>query len=250
MASLIENVKKYWWAFAALIVLTIVIIFFTSCGLAKEITRSEWDQEVIHHFNGLGIANEYTGFRHTQRTPQGARVKSVVQVPADFLTAVDEGLQRQIDRFATMFPNWTTVRPISDHTILVIHPNPTYSSEGVASPPCVTEVNEPGAPCIYVRGIRAAATILGYDDNWTEIDQTPPIVLPHQETQGWRYRDYWVNSIHNEAEHRAGWLNRWNEPTGLFYHFQGANDVHPWQWGEMKSLVSPVRHTCGIEAKK
>lgn len=197
-------------------------------------TMPKWEKQMRDAFNGtVGIPDEFTNLKESYKTPRGAKVRSTVPVPADALTAVDEGLDRQIRRLSDIFPNWSAGKNISDYTVVFIDPN----TAGNPPKTCQNEVTEPGSPCVYIGGIQSAGTVLGTDDYWSELDKVLPIVVPHQQNQQWRYRDYLINSVHNESEHARGWWNRQNEPQNVFYYFLGANDAHPWQWGTQVPLV-------------
>jgi hypothetical protein len=258
--SILQVIKRYWWVFVGLLVLTFVIVFFTSCGAVKEATRSEWEQEMIDNLDGMGISEEFRTFRHTYRTPQGVEVRSVVPVPANFLTAIDEGFQAQIDRFNVILPEWSLHENIAERVVLMIEPNRTYEPGGNPSPPCQNKVNEPGAPCMFVKGIQTAGTVAGLHDRWEALDKRPAVVLPHQQNQNWQFREYFKATIHNEAEHLAGFKHRHLEPRfdftlengsvyrgSLFEYYLGPRDTHPWQWPIGSGFKAQIPHNCGIE---
>lgn len=208
-----------------LIILAIALTFACKPGDIP-FTQEKWEHQMKDAFNGsIGIPDEYTNLKESYTTPRGAKVRSTVPVPPDFLNAIDEGLDRQINRLSGMFPKWTAGKNISDYTVVFVDPNP-----GGGQTACQNEVTEPGSPCLYIGGQKSAGTAVGTDEQWTELDKVVPIVVPQQQAQQWRFREYFVNSIHNESEHVRGWLNRNNEPTGVFYHFIGEYDVHPWVW--------------------
>jgi hypothetical protein len=225
------------------IAVILVAIFLASCKEGDiPFTMSSWEREARNALNHAGIGDEYTNFKHDYTTPKGMKVKSVVPVPSDFLVAADEGATLQVERFRAMFPEWQP-KPLPETTILIVHPNRITIQDGSVTPPCFNEFTEPGSPCIYAQGQRASGMMIGHDDRWEDIDVMTPIVMPHQVEQGWRFRQYWVNTVHNEREHVDGWKNRMVNPTGVFYHFvntyENPNaDFHPWQWGEQKGFVS------------
>jgi hypothetical protein len=203
--------------------------------------HNSYDDELRHELNGIGIGNQYSLPRpYSYTTAKGAIVKSVSPVPQSALDAIDRGLQRRIDRFHIIFPLWTAATGIRGTTIYFVHPNYIYDADGNATGPCELE-SIPGAPCVYVGGIKSAGTVAGTSDWWEHIDVNPPLIIPEQSKGDWRWLDYLAEAIHNEDEHRAGWLNRQNEPTGVFYHFLGANDQHPWQWGTEVPLTQEKR---------
>lgn len=230
-----------------------VILFIALLTLAPKCGKGEWNDEVRNNLNRIGIANtdsQPRSFRQTTR--QGAIIDSVVTVPQHGLDALDRGLQRRIDRFAIMFPGWPAARSVAGTRVLFIHPNRTYGPDGTPSARCSLE-SIPGAPCLFVGGIKTAGTVLGTHDLWDAIDLDPPLVLPHQAEGNWQWLEYLAAAAHNEDEHRAGWLNLRNNPTGVFYQFLGANDVHPWQWGtpvpylhndEIDRLIPKIPHAC------
>lgn len=228
-----------------LIIIFAIVLSFACKPGDLPFTQSKWDSEANDALNRIiGIGNENTNFQHFYTTPGGIKVKSVVPVPDNFLTAADEGTQEQIDRLSRLAPEWVNGKRLTDYTILIVVPNSTYTPEGVPSPPCQNRFTEPGSPCIYVQGTQAAGTIIGYDDRYQELDIRPAIVVPHQVAQDWRFRDYFKASVHNEGEHVRSWLNKTNNPTGMFYHFQGANDSHPFQFGDVKGLKGATVSYC------
>lgn len=259
--SILEVVKRHKWVLLGLIVLAAVIIFFTSCGGAmEEITRSEWDQEMIDNLDGLGVSEEFRTFKHNYRTPLGVEVRSTVPVPANFLSAIDEGFQWQIEHFNTILPEWSLHKNIADRVVLVINPNRTYEPGGNPSPPCQNKVNEPGAPCMFVKGIQTAGTVVGLHERWEALDKKPAVVLPHQETQGWAFREYFKTTIRHESEHIAGFFHKHLEPQftftlengstyrgSLFEYYLGPRDTHPWQWPIGAGFKSQQVYACGIE---
>lgn len=188
-----------------------------------------WDALDVH----LGIPKSYAKLRLRwwwpwgaslrQYTPKGACVWGTVKVPQAQLELIDEGVAEQIRNSSAVYPNWTKCRKISDYSVLVIDPM------------AINRVTEPGSPAIVVKGNQqAAGSGIGlawegsvredgtYSLPGTAID-TPYIVVPHQAAQGWRFENYWRDSIRNESEHWALAFNNW----ALRLHYTGANDVHP-----------------------
>lgn len=259
--SILEVVKRYWWVFVALIVLTLAIVFFTSCGGALEqVTRSDWDQEMIDNLDGMGVSEEFRTFKHSYRTAAGVEIRSTVPVPPDFQLAVDEALQEQIDHFNQILPDWSLHENRAQRVILIINPNRTYEPGGNPSPPCQNQVNEPGSPCMFVKGVQTAGTVVGLHDRWESIDKKPAVVMPHQEAQGWRFRDYFKATIRHETEHIAGFFHRHLPPTvelrldngsvmtvSLFEYYLGPRDTHPWQWPIGVGFKSQQVYACGID---
>lgn len=178
--------------------------------------RGRWLYEAASLLDHWGIPKPERKWRFDYTTPKGAKIKSTVEVPASAQTAVDEGIQRCIDRFHRAFPNWDKYQKVSDYDVFFVEPRG------------VSEVDLPGAPVFEIGGWRAAAATLGCDDHWLQMDKRPIIVAPHQKNQNWSFLPYLSDAVHNEAEHVLGWVHRTYEPTNIFYNFIGANDVHPW----------------------
>lgn len=140
----------------------------------------------------------------TYLTREGAKVYSKVNVPMEALTAIDAGLQAQIQR---MPPEWSRYRFASAYSIEFLDPQATNVE------------TEPGSPALIISGIQCA----GYCRN-TKEGESPVIVLPHQQATAWRYLDYLMNSTWYEAEHVAEAVNDRNE----FIRWAYPNpDVHP-----------------------
>jgi len=230
-AGLLTNFKfVVFFLWPTLIVAGVCLILLASCKPGDiPFSQPKWEHLMNAAFNGtIGIPNEYTELKETYTTPRGAYVRSTVPVPPDFLNAIDEGIARQINRLSGMFPAWSEGKQISDYTVVLIDPNP-----GGGQAKCENFETEPGSPCLYIGGIKAAGTVVGTDEQWpAELKNRTPIVAPHQVNQQWRFREYFVNSIHNESEHVRSWKNRNNPPTGVFYYFRGEHDVHPLVWND------------------
>lgn len=231
-----------------LLAILAICLAFTSCGGPGGVLQSEWSRELHNNLNGMGISNKYTEVKHNYTSPAGQIFKSVVPIPPEYLVLADKGAQRQVDRFRQVFPNFTQATSISGQVYLVVHPNHLTDLGGPVGPACQNEVNEPGAPCIYVGGYKAAGTVAGLNDKWSDLDKNPVIVIPHQEAQGWRFPQYWEDTIHNEREHVGTWFNRHLDPTGAHYNFIGeGRDQHPMQWGDYVPLVGATKHYCGLD---
>src|SRR5687767_11914023 len=122
MNDSISTLRRYWWVILIAGVIALVI-FFASCKPGDiPFTVGEWDKEVTKNLNQLGIPDTHSRFQHDYTTPQGARIKSVVQVPPQALSDIDEGLQRQITRLSGIFPNWNVYTRVSDYDVLIVHP--------------------------------------------------------------------------------------------------------------------------------
>jgi hypothetical protein len=234
------------------VLLTLTICFLLTVPACKPgdipFTQSKWEHEANAAFNGtIGIPNEFTEFKYDYVTPGGIKIKSVVPIPPAFLGYADQGRQRQIDRFKTMFPNFAES---PETQILVIHPNTGFNRDGTPStPPCVTVENDPGAPCIYVAGQKAAGLTIGGDERWQELKNVVPLVLAEQTAQNWTHVEWFIETVANEREHISAWRNRGTYPEGwpyfpvtVFEYFQGDRDVHPMTWavpGAPKGLIAP-----------
>lgn len=203
-------------------------------------TMSEWDREARNALNFLGIPDTHSKFKHDYVTPGGVKVRSTVPVPNEYLGHIDTGIRRQIDRLSPHAPAWTAGTNLNEYAVLIVDPNYLFDwNTHQQTPPCVTVENDPGASCLFIGGTKSAGTIVGHDDYFDELDLKPAIVVAHQVANNWTKSEFFTSAIHNESEHLRGWLTRRQEPIGLFYHFQGANDVHPWVfWEEPAALMS------------
>lgn len=228
-----------------------ILIITTTAALPK--CNGSRESEIRDNLTLLGFqkANyQPRNFKYT--TPKGAKIESVDPVSPKALEYLDRGLQRRVDRFRIMFPAWAFALSVAGTEVLFLHPNSTFTPEGDPSPPCSLE-SIPGAPCLFVKGIKTAGTVVGTNQHWDVIDRNPILVLPSQAAGDWQWLEYLAAAAHNEDEHRAGFLNVHIEPTGLFYHFLGADDTHPWQWGEpvpylhrdaIDDLIPQIPHAC------
>lgn len=207
--------------------LVIALLVFISLGKGC----GGWHDELRHNLNGMGIGNHDSLPRpYRYRTPKGAIVESVDPVPQSALDALDRGFQRRIDRFRDprMWPLFTAATQVAGTRVIFVRPNrlmPPIGDTRPPTPPCVLE-SIPGAPCLYTNGIKTAGTVAGLHDLWNHISLDPPLILPSQHPT-WEWLDYLAAAAHNEDEHRSTFLNRKNPPTGMFYNFLGANDIHP-----------------------
>lgn len=213
-----------------------------------------WDALDVH----LGIPKRYAKLRLRwwwpwgaslrQYTPKGACVWGTVKVPQEQLESFDEGISRQIAASSAEFPNWKLFRKHSDYSALVIDPMAT------------NHVNEPGSPALIVSTgnsqIQCAGVCLGtswtptisadgtsYKLQGTSIDH-PYIVVPHQVATGWRFTNYWRDSVGNESDHLA----LFND-LELFEYYRGPRDIHPIFPTNRQSGKSIGRRcVCGQEA--
>lgn len=210
--ALRDKLTKYWWVFAGLIVLAFVIIFFTSCKPGDNPLRSEWEDEIESAYVSKGIDKKYwQHFDFKGTTAQGARYFSTVQLPAEAVLAIDQGLGHQIKEYSRLNPQWVNYTKISDYDVHVIDPM------------CV---NEDGSPCLLVNGWQSAGTMFGSCETCEAINKRPILVVVHQQAQSWRYITYFRNSVQNESEHVREWMN---DPTGAFVYWitRPEGDVHP-----------------------
>ena len=249
--GLTDKIKKYWWAFAGLIILIIVIVFFTSCKEGDiPFTMSEWDREVRGALNNAGIPDTHSNFKHDYTTPGGIKIRSVVPVPQGWLAKADEGIRQQIDWFAPHAPAWTAGVNLSEYTLLFVEPNYLFDwNTHQQTPPCVTEVDWAGSSCLYINGVKSVGTMIGHDDHWNKLDLQPAIILPHQAANDWTKTEFFIVSVRHESEHVRLWMNRQNEPKNLFYNFINRAgcpncDVHPIKWWEgPATLVGQKKYT-------
>lgn len=160
-----------------------------------------------------GIGKQFSNFRKKYTTPGGARVRSTVEIPANFITAIDTAINNQFALYATRFPGWTKYAHVSDYDILVIDPMAT------------NEVNDPGSPAILVKGHQASGTTIGVW-NYDAVDR-PYFVVPHQVESGWSHLPYWIDSIDNETQHGRLAMNDYSR----FLYYQGERDLHPIGFG-------------------
>jgi hypothetical protein len=194
----------------------VAAIIFIMLGIAA-ITfyvrgRKNTDKHIYQELDMLGIGKHLAKFEKKYVTPLGAQVRSTVDVPNEFLSLIDDGIQNQIVRHNRAFPNWNNFKMVSDYKVLLIEPMGTNKE------------TEPGSPCIFVNGWQTAGTCLGTYER-TKLD--PYIVVPHQAQQNWQYKDYFMRSVWHESEHAREWKNLLNEPTGRFFYYANSGDVHP-----------------------
>lgn len=159
-----------------------------------------------------GIPRKDAEFKKNYTTPAGIKVVSVDAVPAGYLSAIDEGIRIQIERYNIKRPQWQFYKTPSDYAVLLIKP----SGFTVETPPL-------GTPFIQVKGISTAGTVIGCSGR-TALKR-PYIVLPSYAAKQWSqtYRDVFVQAARNESEHIRECVNDWNE----FVYYATAGDVHP-----------------------
>lgn len=243
----------------ALLIIAIVVILsalaFTSCKEGDiPFTMSEWDREARAALNNAGIPDTHTNFKYDYTTPGGIKIRSTQPVPQNWLQMADQGLQSEIDRVIPHAPGYAAGRNLSEYTLLFVDPNYLFDyNTHETTPPCVTEVDYPGSSCLFINGIKSVGTIIGHDENWEELDKRPAIILAHQAANNWTRSDFFTVSIQNEGSHLLLWLNRRNEPTGMFYRFMNTPDcpncdVHPIVfWAEAPGLVGQPKWTEAVK---
>lgn len=125
------------------------------------------------------------------------QVVSTVPVPASALTAIRNGIIKQLNTR----PEWMTeYEDAGDYTVALINPHGEYK----------------GWPSLKVKGVDgwAAGTCVGLGDG-----STPPLmVLPHQQAYEWTLPDYLHDAARFESEHISLYLHGIPQPNP---------DVHP-----------------------
>ena len=183
----------------------------------------EYSTEIKNAFSNNGIDKKYWTPNFSYTTPGGVEVKSNRELPAKALTLIDEGISNQIDAYNRECPEWTAGRNLSDYPVYVIKPMTT---------------NMDGSPAIFVKGYQSAGTLLYGGEMWEELNKRPIVVIADQHDQNWAYESYFRNSADYESEHGREWLNKKNNPTGRFYHWAHAGDVHPHAQRQAVGLVN------------
>lgn len=135
-------------------------------------------------------------------TPAGVPIQSTVIVPQTALNTIDAALEELFVRYRAAYPAWMKAFTHREYAILFIDPMAT---------------NQDGSPAIAVQGQQSAGTCIGLPFPMSYL------VLPHQERQGWSYRDYLFNSVLHEAEH---FLESHND-RAVFDRYTGLQDTHP-----------------------
>lgn len=139
-------------------------------------------------------------------TPRGTFVISNVEIPANVLTLIDNGIQAQLDSTAHL--NWQYARNHGDYQVMFIDPITTNT------------VTAPGSPALIVYGVQSAGTCIGIgNDPFSQAF----IVLPHQVATNWRFEQYLSDTVRHESEHIIEWIC----DRDMFWSFVGAGDVHP-----------------------
>lgn len=188
-------------------------------------SASDDDMDAIYRaLDGVGIPKSEAGFKIVTRTPGGSCVRSVVAVPPEALAAIDTGIRTQIERAGSYNPTWTRKTNLNQYRVLFVEPSTFHAPHPRDGEKCTTLVNTPGSPCLLVKGVQSAGTVIGAG-TMSPLGQIY-IVLPHQQGQQWRFLDYLAASARNESEH-----DRECSEEGLqgenCIKFQTQSDVHP-----------------------
>ena len=180
---------------------------------------------------------EENAFRHQYERPDGGYILTRYPIPEDKLPEVMEravrGLQRTIDASQAANPHWDKyTHTVNFDHIWMVEPHTR---------------NQDGSPALIVYGqYQTAGTVW---NTWGVAGQwlgNPYIVLPDQghPDYGWRYMEYFEESVRNESEHAREWVNDY--PT--FIRFAIAGDVHPhWPEASLSGVSAPC---CGIFSKE
>jgi hypothetical protein len=204
--------------FAAFLLLAFAVTGFKGCGKTADLYRAA---------DGYGIPTSDIQFTKHYTTPGGSIVDSVVDVPPAALQALDDGVRIQIEAINRARPDWNLGRTLKEYRFAFIEP----TRNGVTGQRCVNVETDPGSPCLYIKGIQTAGTVLGIQP-FSPLKDHPVIVLPHQGASGWSHLDYLRNSARNESEHRRECFDqikvdgKYRKPPECL-QYQGANDVPP-----------------------
>lgn len=171
--------------------------------------QSQALKKIHQDLTNLGIPKHVSRLKYKQISPMGVRFFSTVKLPVDAMLLVEDGIENQIERHNERFPQWRRYHLLTDYDVIFIDPMATNVE------------TEPGSPALLVKGYQAAGTCIGLD-GLPAVDR-PHIVLPHQENQEWRFRDYLMRSAWHESEH----VREWENDIEVYARFIGAGDVHP-----------------------
>jgi hypothetical protein len=183
-------------------------ILFLFCLAIISCQKNGYDDDAVHRaLDDIGIPKHLSKFKYDAVTPKGIKIRSTVQVPAQTLADIDTGIDELLARYPLKYPQWTSHTKHSDYSVVFVDPMATNVE------------TEPGSPAILVRGYQSAGTNIGACKTCF-----PPIhiVAPHQEKEGWRFRQYLINTIWFEGEHifEGNDINVWQQ-------YVGGNDSHP-----------------------
>jgi hypothetical protein len=206
-------------------------------------------QNVIDHPVITNIDINVADFDATSyhQTPKGVTVRSYQPVPAEALDAVDRGILHQILNASYANPTWTNFARYRDYEVFLIDP------QGY------TEIDDPGAPALFVRALQPASTTQTYTIKSAgtcigvggsilgQFDDTryPAIVVCHQATPDpahpeqlpWSHLAFLEEAVRNESEH----IREWTNDHAVFTQFAIAGDVHPhWPIDPPADWVPPI----------
>lgn len=206
---------------AAFVCLFAFCLGFKGCGKTPAGTG---EADLYRSLDGMGIPTSDAKLKHSYTTPGGARVGSVTQVPAEFLSAIDEGVMLAVER---RVPGWNKITSPAQVRVLIIEPStyrdPQHPRFGAK---CVNEYTEPGSPCLLVNGVQTAGTVVGIQQLNAVKLADAALIIPHQALQGWSFRSYFMHSVWYETEHLLECVNEGRDgPTCLYY--QKVDDTHP-----------------------
>lgn len=143
-------------------------------------------------------------------TPGHVFVYSDVPVPNEILLAIDEGIQKTIDRVPV---EWVGGRNLSEYTVRFVAP------DGIGSQ---------GNPYLIRGGIETWGYVEGISTDPTGNSDNMVIVMPYQED--WSHPEWVSGTAASESEH---WVERLasiqlDDPE-IFWKWvrEGAQDVHP-----------------------
>lgn len=165
-----------------------------------------------------GIPKEPAPFKYRYTTPEGMKIVSTRVIPARFLQNADIGVLNQIKQYTYLNPHWINRMKVSEYRLAVIDP---------------VRTNEDGTPALLTNGQQAAGTCIGVTAYTIPHDW---MVTVHQEDSGWKFPEYWRNSIWYESEHIRERYN--DQPT--FDHFATSGDVHPHAFSDSVSVIPYV----------
>jgi hypothetical protein len=148
-----------------------------------------------------------------QHTKKGVQVVSPVLVPDAALDAIDEGIQKAIDR---MPAEWTGGRDLAEYRVNFVTPDGCCGSAG--------------NPYLVRGGIQTWGYVSGISSDPTGNSDHMAIVMPHQQDNGWAHPEWVSGTAWSETEHlleRKASIQR-NDPE-IFWKWQraGADDTHP-----------------------
>lgn len=180
--------------------------------------------DVHRSLDGRGIPKSDAKIVREIKTPAGAKVYTVVKdVPKEFLASLDAGAQQAIDR---KLPAWDQIKSPKEMRWILVEPS-TFRDTPRVGQKCTNLETEPGSPCLLVKGVQTAGTVIGVGQFDALKLSKSLIVLPHQKAQNWRYLKYAQMSGWFEGEHFVECNQREGRSSGHCLYYQVVNDVHP-----------------------